>query len=560
MLGACSRLATGRHSYANDWYSWQDPEVPARLSPTWYLLDSHIEAGRGTKTALIVDEDRYTYRGLLDCVERVASGLRELGVPRGSRLLMVGTDSVEFVVLWLACVRVGVVPVAVSDATKAPQLAYYLRDAEPWALYLDAQQVPKYLGVLDDLDSVPELVLVRGQLDAGAASVIPAVSMDMLLAATPSAAEAALLHANDIAYMLYTGSTTGPAKGVTHLAHDFLLVPERQGAFWEYKSSDVVHATSKKYFTHGLWPGVLIPLYWGATAVISGRPARGGTVAGIIERHRPNKLITTPTVVKEILHHVDETGARPDFSSIRLVVTASEQVPDEIVERFRTLFDLELLDSIGSSEVTYEWIANRPKDHRRGTLGRPVFGCEVKLVAKDGTEITDAGVPGEAWVRSRTACLFYWRKYDSSRATFVGSWTRTGDMLKLTEDGFFEFVGRRDDLFKVSGMWVSPVEVENAIAASPSVHEVAVIGATGESGLVEPRAFVVLRPGREPSDETTAELRARVREIGGYKVPDQIIYVTSLPHTPSGKIHRHALRDLATSASWSTGLGKECAK
>src|ERR1700754_4600477 len=170
MLATCSRLATERHGYANDWYSWQDLEVPTRLSPIWYLLDTHVEAGQGSKTALVVDDARYTYRELLDCVQRVASGLRELGVPRGSRLLMVGTDSIEFVSLWLACVRVGVVPVAVSDATKAQRLAYYLSDTEPWALYLDSQQAPKYIEVLDDLCLVPELVLVRGQLDASAIS------------------------------------------------------------------------------------------------------------------------------------------------------------------------------------------------------------------------------------------------------------------------------------------------------------------------------------------------------------------------------------------------------
>jgi benzoate-CoA ligase len=539
-----SRLAQSRRGYADDWYAWQDPDVPEHLSPTWYLLDRHVEGDRAGRTALVADDVPYTYAELLGTVERVAAGLREFGVPRGGRLLMVGTDSLEFVALWLACVRAGIVPVVVSDAVKAPQLAYYLRDTEPAALYVDATQMQKLTTAAEDVTAPPDVLFVRGEGDQRVASwpTVKRVRFDALTQAKRPSADPVVLHANDVTYMLYSGSTTGPAKGVTHLAHDFVLVPERQGAFWEYGPGDVVHATSKKYFTHGLWPGVLIPLYWGATAVVSSEPASGANVVRIVETHHPTKLITVPTTVKAILQHADETGDRPDFSSVGLVVTASEQVPAEIAIRFEKLFGLELMDSIGSSEVTYEWIANRQRDCRRGTLGRPVFGYEVKLVDADGSEVAEPGGEGEAWVRSRTACLFYWRKYEATRRTFVGEWTRTGDVLTLTDDGYFQFVGRRDDLFKVSGMWVSPLEVEGAIAGHPAVHEVAVVGATDENGLTRPKAFVVLRSGREPSDALTAELKARVRVVGGYKVPGEVAYLDALPRTPLMKIDRRALR------------------
>lgn len=543
-MEATSRLAQSGRGYADDWHSWEDPEVPEYLSPTWYLLDRHVDGDRAGRTALVADDVRYTYAELLGMVERVAAGLRELGVPRGGRLLVVGTDSLEFVALWLACVRAGIVPVVVSDAVKAPQLAYYLRDAEPAALYVDAAQVQKLATAAEEVPASPTVLFVRGESEHDVVSWPTAkrVRFDALTDVDRPNAGAVTLHANDIAYMLYSGSTTGPAKGVTHLAHDFVLVPERQGAFWEYSPDDVVHATSKKYFTHGLWPGVLIPLYWGATAVVSGEPASGANVVRIVAAHRPTKLITVPTTVKAILQHADETGDRPDFSSVDLVVTASEQVPTELAVRFDRLFGLELMDSIGSSEVTYEWIANRRRDHRRGVLGRPVFGYEVKLVDADGDEVVDPGGEGEAWVRSSTACLFYWRKYEATRRTFVGEWTRTGDVLTLTDDGYFRFVGRRDDLFKVSGMWVSPLEVESAIAGHPAVHEVAVIGATDENGLTKPKAFVVLRGGQEPSDALTADLKARVRTVGGYKVPDEVVYLDALPRTPLMKIDRRALR------------------
>ncbi|MBO0826864.1 MAG: benzoate-CoA ligase family protein [Streptosporangiales bacterium] len=540
-----SDLARLRRAYAEDWYSWVDPEVPEYLSPTWYLLDRHVAAGHGSKTALVVDDTPYTYSEVLGAVERVAAGLRAIGVARGARLLVVGTDSLEFVALWLACVRTGVVPVVVSDAVKASQLAYYLRDAEPSALYIDAAQLPKLAEAAGEVPAPPDVLFVRGDDEAGTGywRSTRRVPFEDVIGADRPSVDPVRLHAGDVAYMLYSGSTTGPAKGVTHLTHDFLLVPERQGAYWEYGPDDVVHATSKKFFTHGLWPGVLIPLYWGATAVVSGKPATGADVARIVEAHRPTKLITVPTTVKAILQHVDETGAKPDFSSVRMVVTASEQVPTEIAVRFDALFGLELMDSIGSSEVTYEWIANRPADHRRGTLGRPVFGYELKLVAEDGNEVVEPDAEGEAWVRSRTACLFYWRKYDATRRTFVGEWTRTGDVLAVTADGYFRFVGRRDDLFKVRGMWVSPLEVEGTIAAHPDVHEVAVVGTTDADGLTRPKAFVVLRGGAAGDAELSAELRARVRAVGGYKVPGEIEYIEALPRTPLMKIDRRALRE-----------------
>lgn len=529
-----------------DWHAWRDPDVPDRLSPTDYLLDRHVREGRGERTALIVNDTHYRYRDLLGLVERVAAGLRELGLQRGCRLLMIGTDSLEFVALWLACVRVGVVPVVVSDGVKAPQVGYYLRDAEPAAVYIDAVQAAKLAEIAHTVPTPPRVLLVRGD---GAATVgawpsLTQVRFDSFAAIERPAVEPVQLGSADIAYMLYSGSTTGPAKGVPHLAHDFLLVPERQGAFWEYRQDDVVHATSKKFFTHGLWPGVLIPLYWGATCVLSSAPASASNVVEVVRRHRPTKLITVPTTVTAIVRYAEECNARPDFSSVSLVVTASEAVPPAIAEKFEKMFGLEVMDSIGSSEVTYEWIANRPREHRRGTLGRPVFGYEVKLVKPGTQDVAGPAEEGEAWVRSRTAAPFYWRKEEATQATFVDGWARTGDMLRMSEDGYYQYVSRLNDVFKVSGMWVSPLEVETVIAAHPDVHEVAVVGGVdAASGLVRPVAFVVLKPGIDATAQLSADLCERVRVIGGYKVPSQIRYIAALPRTPLMKIDRKTLRE-----------------
>jgi benzoate-CoA ligase len=351
-------------------------------------------------------------------------------------------------------------------------------------------------------------------------------------------------HRNDVTYMFYSGGTTGTAKGITHLAHDFMIVPERHGFWWNYESSDIVHATSKKYFTHGLWPGLLIPLYWGATVVITSHPPRPDLVTALVEKHKPTKLITVPTVIKLLLAHFDEMDREPEFSSIRAVYSASEKMPPEVFERWYDRFGVELMDSIGSSEVTYEWIANRPGDFRRGSLGKPVPGVEIRLVDDNGKDVTEPDTPGECWVKSRTACFFYWRKFDETKATFQGPWVRTGDQLQFDKDGYFWFAGRSNDVFKVKGLWVSPIEIEAAITEDVRVLEAAAIGIEGEDGLMAVKAFVVLRPGVAGDAALVTELQERVRaKAGGYKVPGEISFVEKLPRTTLQKIDRRALRD-----------------
>jgi benzoate-CoA ligase len=342
--------------------------------------------------------------------------------------------------------------------------------------------------------------------------------------------------------MFYSGGTTGTAKGITHLAYDFLLIPPRQGAFWEYRADDVVFATSKKYFTHGLWPGLLIPLHWGATVVLDRRPPSPEAVLSTMRAHKVTKLVTVPTVLKNVMEHLTSKNEPADCPSLAFVVSAAEKMPPEMFERFHALTGVELMDSIGSSEISYEWIANRPKEFKRGSLGKPIFGYEVRLIAPDGTDVTEPNVPGEAWIKSRTACFFYWRKYDKSRETFIGDWARTGDNLTFDEDGFFWFSGRNNDLFKVRGMWVSPLEIEAALTAHAAVREAAVVGFTDTDGLTRACAYVVLRNGFAETPALLEDLRAAIVPLGSYKIPAAFRFIAELPRTTLLKIDRKALR------------------
>lgn len=529
--------------YSDDWKGWNDPEVPEYFNPTSVLIDRHMGTEKADATALIVDDDSYSYSEFLSQVCRVANGLEALKIETGSRILLFGTDSVEFLAVWFGAIRAGIVPVVLSDAYKSQNLLYFLDDTAAKSLFIDAEQVEKLAEIADDIPWTLKHVIVRGSDTAGAPETgdRSILTYGEMVEGHVDTFPPVPLHHNDVAYMFYSGGTTGAAKGITHLAHDFYLVPERHGNFMGYTPDDVVHATSKKYFTHGIWPAVLIPFYLGATSVISRLPPTAENVIEVIERTRPTKFITVPTIIKNILLFAEQERV-PDFSSLSVVTSASEKMPPEVFEKFHELFGLEVLDSIGSSEITYEWIANRPSDYRRGSLGRPIYGIEVKLMDSDGQEVTEPDTDGEAWIKSRTTCFYYWRKLEKSRDTFIGEWARTGDTLQFDEDGYFWFSGRSDDVFKVKGLWVSPIEVEAAITENDSVLEAAVVSFEDSEGLTQAKAFIVLKPGTEITEALVSALKEGVRKIGGYKVPQEMTFVDMLPRTTLMKIDRRALR------------------
>ena len=529
--------------YSADWRAFVDPEMPETIAPTAILLDRHLGTPIEHKAAVIVDGEPVSYGALAKRVEEVSAGLAEIGVVPENRILLFGTDSLDYITMWLGAVRIGAVPAVVSDLYKAADLLYFIRDTAAGFLFIDAEQSGKLAEIAAALPASLETVIMRG--DAGIAPKLVGRKVVPFAAIADGGAPpiaACPRHPNDVTYMFFSGGTTGTAKGITHLAHDFVLIPERQGRFWEYRESDVVFATSKKYFTHGLWPGLLIPLYWGATAVLSRRPPLPELVLETMARANVTKLVSVPTVLKNMIEHARKSGKTPIYPALEFVVSASEKIPPEMFARFHQQFGVELFDSIGSSEITYEWIANRQKEFKRGSLGKPIFGYEVRLVAPDRGDVTEPNVPGEAWIKSKTACFYYWRKYDKSRETFIGEWTRTGDNLSFDEDGFFWFCGRDNDMFKVRGLWVTPIEIEAALTGHHAVREAAVVSCADADGFTKPMAYVVLREGFSGGDALVAELCAAVRPLGGYKVPERFAFIDELPRTTLLKIDRRALR------------------
>ncbi len=532
--------------YGAEWRAWRDPDIPDWIDPIGMLFARHVRAEIESKTAIIADGKSVSYSELRNLIRKYAGGLAAIGLAPEQRLLLFGTDSLDYVTAWLGSVHLGAIPVVVSDLYKQKDLLYFLVDTAVRVLYIDSEQLPKLIEIAPGIPPTLKTILVRGDFSSDIKRHFPRqdlVGLQAVVAGAVVLNEAHIRHANDVTYMFYSGGTTGTAKGITHLAHDFLLVPERHGRFWEYSRDDVVFATSKKYFTHGIWPGLLIPLYWGATVVLERRPPTPDVVLAAMGNHKVSKLITVPTVLKNMIEHVNQTKQPARFPALKFVVSASEKMPPEMFERFHSLFGVELFDSIGSSEITYEWIANRQKSFKRGSLGKPIFGVNVRLVDAEGRDVTEPNVPGEAWIHSRTTCFYYWRKYDKSRETFVGDWARTGDHLQFDEDGFFWFSGRANDLFKVKGLWVSPLEIEAALTRHPAIREAAVVPFTDPDGLTKPKAYLVLREGFTQSEQLFGELRAAVTPLGSYLVPEAFSVIDQLPRTTLLKIDRRSLRD-----------------
>jgi benzoate-CoA ligase len=531
--------------YSRAWHAYQDPPVPEWVDPVAQILEKHLGTATESKAAVIADGEVVTYGALIRLARRVHAGLAGIGVEPEHRILMFATDSLDYVGMWLGALRSGAIPAVVSDLYKTSDLLYFITDTACRFLYIDAEQVGKLAEIGDRLPASLRTIIVRGAVDIGALAarthrnVVPFTGIS---GATAPDLAPHVRHSNDITYMFYSGGTTGTAKGITHLAYDFVVVPARHGKLWQYEANDVVYATSKKYFTHGVWPGLFIPLAHGATAVITRDPPRPDVVLDQLGRHKVTKWVTVPTVIKNVLEVLRGMADPPRFPALAFAVSASEKIPPQVFAEFHDRFGIEMHDSIGSSEISYEWIANGPADFKRGSLGRPVFGCEVKLIDDEGREIRTPNVAGECCIKSRTSCFFYWRKYDKSRETFVGDWARTGDSLYFDEEGYFWFSSRNNDVFKVSGLWVSPTDIESALNDHEAVLESAVVGFEDKDGLTKPKAFIVLRAGHKGDDALVEALKAQVRPLGGYKVPAEIVFLPELPRTTLMKIDRKALR------------------
>jgi benzoate-CoA ligase family protein len=509
-------------------------DIPPEFNIAGHFVDRHIGEGRGDRTALIGDAGPCSYAALAHRVNRIGHVLREAGVRPEERVLLTLCDSVDFVATWYAVLKIGAVTAE----------AYTFLSAKDYAYYLDYTRAGVVVADATTLERVREAAAGSRWLRTVLVSGVPAdrlrageASLDDLAAAAPDELEAARTSRDEIALWKFTTGSTGAPKACVH-PHAAPLISWSNYAdgVLGMREDDVVLAVPKLFFGYARDLVALYPFAVGAAGIVFPQRTTPERIFELIARHRPTILVNVPTMMRAMVEHPD--AAAQDLGCLRICTSAGEALPIGLHERWLETFGVEVLDGIGSSEAYHIYISNRPGEARAGTLGRVVPGYRARIVDADGSELPD-GEPGRLWIEGDTTALMYWNARRTSLETFAGRVVRSGDIVERSADGYFTYRGRADDLLKVGGIWVAPIEVEQCLLAHPQVRECAAVGYQ-EDGLDKLRAFVVVAP--DATVDGTALREYAKSTLSGHKAPRDVRVIDELPRTGSGKIDRRALR------------------
>ncbi len=512
--------------------------LPARFNFAQHLIETNAQ--RAHKIAYVDDHGQISYAELAERLRRVAAGLLGLGVRREERVLLLMHDNKDWPVSFLGCLYAGIVPVAVNTLLTADDYAFMLEHSRAQAALVSEALRPTLEAAMAKAGhEVKHLIVSRPVVDLPPG----AIDLEVLLASSVARTEPAASSRDDIGFWLYSSGSTGKPKGTVH---------SHANAFWTAElyarpvlgltEADVCFSAAKLFFAYGLGNALSFPLSVGATTLLMAeRPTPQATFerwTGGVGGVKPTVFFGAPTGFAGMLAS-PQLPARGQVA-LRLASSAGEALPREIGERFTAHYGCEIIDGIGSTEMLHIFLSNRPGEVHYGTTGKPVAGYEVELRGEDGRPVPNGEI-GDLYIKGPSAALMYWRDRERSRETFQGAWTKSGDKYSCDERGYYTYAGRSDDMLKVSGIYVSPFEVEATLVQHPAVLEAAVIGKEDAEGLTKTKAFVVLKPGQSVGEE---ELKLFVKDrLAPYKYPRFIEFVGELPKTATGKIQRFRLRE-----------------
>jgi benzoate-CoA ligase family protein len=521
-------------------------EFPERFNLADYFLYHNLEEGRENKTCLYFKDQSFTYGDVARMSNRAGNTLRDLGLDVEERILIILPDSPQFVWTWFGAARIGAVITMVNPLLPTADYTYYLEYTRArvavihnslMQTFAEAASASRYLRAVLVVGSTPadgsvtELRSRRAKW-LGFRETVETASDECTPADT---------HRDDIAIWLFTSGSTGHPKGAVHLQHDLPFNTEvyAKGTLG-VNENDLTVSVPKLFFGYATGTNLLFPFAVGGATALFEERATPEKIFEVIERYRPTILTTVPTMINGMLNA--ERATSHDLSSLRFCYSAGEALPVELYERWLKTVGVEIYDGIGSAEMFHIYIANRPGDVKPGSLGRIVDGYEASIVDGDGNQVTP-GEMGTLRIKGDSAALCYWNSHKKSKETFAGDWCTTGDQFHVDEAGYYWYHGRTDDMLKVSGVYVAPVEIENCLLQHEAVVECAVIGHDAGDGLVKPKAFIVLREGYHGDSERAEEIKGFVKSnLAMYKYPRWIEFVASLPKNDRGKIDRQSLK------------------
>ena len=519
-------------------HSNQTPVIGEHFNFAQHLID--INTNRPQKIAFIDEKGTLSYSELFNKVRRMASALQALGVRREERVLLLMHDCNDWPVSFLGAMHAGIVPVAVNTLLSADDYHYMLQHSRAQVALVSQLLLPTLLAAMAKGDHEIKTIVVSNP-DANLPA--NAVSLNVLLEQHTPASGAAKTLGNDPGFWLYSSGSTGKPKGTLHTHANPYWTAELYGkGVLGITEKDVCFSAAKLFFAYGLGNALSFPLSVGATVVLM---AERPTPDAVFKRwtdgrpgHQPTIFFGAPTGFAGML-------ASPNLPAqsaitLRMCSSAGEALPAEIGEKFKRQFNIDIIDGIGSTEMLHIYLSNQPGKVRYGTTGWPVPGYDIELRGDDGQPVPE-GETGDLYIKGPSAALLYWGNREKSNETFQGAWTKSGDKYVRNADGTYTYSGRSDDMLKVSGIYVSPFEVESTLIQHEAVLEAAVIGVTDDEGLTKTKAYVVLKSGQTATD---AELKAFVKDrLAPFKYPRVIEFIAELPKTATGKIQRFKLRD-----------------